>query len=105
MRVLVTFAPERMEGALAAIPTARESGVDLTWVTWRGFYVPGGLDDAQYRAWVDVLEQVGRSSAWERARVVNRLQPFFMVGPDFAAFVAAQVEEFRAMSRELGLIE
>jgi putative tricarboxylic transport membrane protein len=105
VRVLVTFAPERMEGPLASIPTAREAGVDLSWVTWRGFYVPRGIDEAQYRAWVDILTQVGESSAWERARVTNRLQPFFMVGPEFAAFVEAQVAEFRSMSREIGLIE
>jgi putative tricarboxylic transport membrane protein len=105
IRVLVTLAPERMEGVLASVPTARESGVDLTWTTWRGFYVPGGIDDAQYQAWVDILEQVGRSDAWERARVTNRLQPFFMAGPEFAAFVENQVEDFRAMSREIGLIE
>ncbi|MBM4183244.1 MAG: tripartite tricarboxylate transporter substrate binding protein [Gemmatimonadetes bacterium] len=105
IRVLVTFAPERTEGVLAGVPTARESGVDLTWVTWRGFYVPRGIDDTRYRAWVDVLEQVGRSSEWERARASNRLQPFFMVGSEFDAFVQAQVEDFRRMSRELGLIE
>jgi putative tricarboxylic transport membrane protein len=105
MRVLVALAPERKEGALASVPTARESGVDLTWVTWRGFYVPGGIDDARYEEWVDILTQVGRSSAWETARVRNRLQPFFMVGPEFAAFVEDQVEDFRTMSREIGLIE
>ena len=105
IRVLVTFAPERTEGILAEVPTARESGVDLVWVTWRGFYVPGGIDDARYEAWVDILEEVGRSSAWEQARITNRLQPFFMVGPEFAAFVQAQVEDFRRMSREIGLIE
>ncbi len=105
IRVLATFAPERTEGLLAEVPTARESGVDLVWVTWRGFYVPGGIDDARYQAWVDILDQVGRSSAWEQARDTNRLQPFFMVGPEFAAFVQEQVEDFRGMSREIGLIE
>lgn len=105
LRVLVALSPERMEGALSAVPTARESGIDVTWVTWRGFYAPAGIDDLQYQAWVDILGQVGRSSAWERARVVNRLQPFFLIGPEFAAFVEQQVEDFREMSREIGLIE
>ncbi len=105
IRVLVTLAPERLEGPLASVPTARESGVDVTWVTWRGFYVPSDITDEQYARWVDVLTEVGRSDAWAAARRANRLQPFFLVGTDFSDFVHAQVGEFRAMSREIGLIE
>ena len=105
LRVLVTLAPERLEGPLAAIPTARESGVDVTWVTWRGFYVPPDISDAEYARWVDVLERVGHSEAWVEARRTNRLQPFFMVGEEFSVFVHDQVDAFREMSREIGLIE
>lgn len=105
LRVLVTLAPQRMEGPLADVPTAIESGVDVTWVTWRGFYVPGEITDAEYVRWVDVIEQVGRSAEWEEARRTNRLQPFFLTGTDFADFVERQVRDFRDMSREIGLIE
>ncbi len=105
LRVLVTLAPERIEGPLATVPTARESGVDVTWITWRGFYVPGQVADSTYDRWVDVMRQLGSSDEWEKARVSNRLQPFFMVGEEFQAFVTAQVEDFRVMSREIGLIQ
>ena len=104
MRVLVTLAPERMSGPLADVPTARESGVDVTWVTWRGFYVPGEVPDSVYDRWVDVLSAVEASPRWEEARRVNRLQSFFAVGSDFEAFVDGQVSDFREMSREIGLI-
>ena len=105
LRVLVTLAPERMAGPLADVPTARESGVDVTWVTWRGFYVPGDVGDEAYARWVDVIREVGSSEAWETARRENRLQPFFMVGDEFSGFVYDQVAAFREMSREIGLIE
>lgn len=104
LRVLVTLAPERMEGPLREVPTARESGLDVTWTTWRGFYVPGEIDEERYQEWVRTLETLGQSDAWARARVENRLEPFYMVGSDFEAFVAKQVEDFRAMSREIGLL-
>lgn len=104
LRVLVTLSPERLEGPLAGIPTAAESGLDVTWVTWRGFYVPPDITEEEYREWVRVLDQVGRSEAWAEARRTNRLQPFFLVGDDFSDFVRDQVEDFRAMSREIGLI-
>ncbi len=105
LRVLVALAPERMEGPLGDVPTAIESGVDVTWVTWRGFYVPAGITDEEYARWVDVIEEVGGSAEWEEARRANRLQPFFLTGNDFSDFVERQVTDFRAMSREIGLIE
>ena len=71
LRVLVVLSPERLEGPLASVPTAWESGIDVTWVTWRGFYVPGEIDDGQYDRWVDVLRRVGQSNAWEEARAVT----------------------------------
>ena len=37
MRVLTVLAPERVAGPLAAVPTAHEAGIDVDWVTWRGF--------------------------------------------------------------------
>ncbi len=104
LRVLVVLSDERLDGPLASVPTARESGVDVTWVTWRGFYVPGEIGDSRYDEWVDVLRRVGTSAAWEEARRVNRLQPFFLVGNEFSAFVDRQVQDFREMSREIGLI-
>jgi putative tricarboxylic transport membrane protein len=105
LRVLVVLAPERVGGPLASAPTARESGIDVTWVTWRGFYVPGDITEAAYRRWVDVLSTVGASSEWDSARRANRLQPFFLVGEDFSAFVHRQVADFREMSRQIGLID
>ena len=104
MRVLTVLSPERLGGPLRDVPTAVESGIDVTWVTWRGFYVPGDIDDATYRRWVEVLSTVGRSPAWEEARVENRLEPFFMVGTEFEDFVMQQVADFETMSREIGLI-
>lgn len=105
LRVLVVLAPERVEGTLAFAPTARESGIDVTWVTWRGFYVPGDITESTYQRWVDVLSTVGASSEWDSARRANRLQPFFLVGEDFSAFVRSQVADFREMSRQIGLID
>lgn len=105
LRVLAVLSPERVQGALASVPTARESGLDVTWVTWRGFYVPRDVSDEVYARWIDVLGRVGVSDSWAEARRVNRLQPFFLLGPEFSDFVRAQVADFRAMSKEIGLIE
>lgn len=48
IRVLAVLGAERMDGPLAAVPTARELGYPVEWVTWRGFYAPGGIADDAY---------------------------------------------------------
>jgi putative tricarboxylic transport membrane protein len=105
MRVLVVLAPGSVGGFLEGVPTAHDSGLDVDWVTWRGFYVPKGIGEERYRAWVGILRKVGASPQWSAARQANNLEPFFMVGDSFASFVKTQVNDFRAMSREIGLVE
>ena len=104
LRALVVLAPERLSGPWADVPTAREAGFDVTWVTWRGFYAPGQISDERYAQWVETVRSVAESPEWASARRVNRLQEFFLVGEPFERFVRDQVEEFREMSREIGLI-
>ena len=103
LKVLAVLSPARLDGPLQDVPTALESGIDVTWTTWRGFYVPKEVPDSVHAEWVRVLDEVGRSDAWRTARETYRLQPFFMVGPEFEDFVMDQVEDFRAMSSEIGL--
>ncbi len=103
MRVLTVLAPQRLEGFLAEVPTARESGIDVDWITWRGFFVPSDISDERYDEWVETLRRVGQSPEWAEARQRNRLQPFFLVGEEFDAFVRQQVLDFRTMAREIGL--
>jgi len=105
LRLLAVLAPQRLVGPLASVPTAIEVGYPVTWVTWRGFYAPGGIGDDAYQAWVDALGTVAASPAWEEARRRSRLQPFFMSGAEFQVFVDAQVDEFRSLARDLGLIQ
>ncbi len=105
LRPLAVLAPERLGGPLAGVPTALESGIDLTWITWRGFYVPAEISDEVYDRWVEVLSRVGTSAAWEAARRQYRLEPLFVVGAEFERLVYDQVADFRTMSREIGLIQ
>jgi putative tricarboxylic transport membrane protein len=105
LRGLAVFAPERIGGLLRDVPTAKESGVDVEWVAWRGFYAPPGLTDESYRKWVTRLEAVAGSAEWARARAESGLAPFAATGPAFEEMVRAEVGRLRTLSRDLGLIE
>ncbi len=104
VRVLAVLAPEPLDGLLAGVPTATQQGYPVEWVTWRGFYAPAGIGEAAYDEWVRRLTVLGESEEWVQARRQARLRPFFLVGEDFEAFVDEQVEDFRGLAREIGLI-
>jgi putative tricarboxylic transport membrane protein len=103
LRVLAVLGTERVPGALAGVPTAREQGVDVTWVVWRGFYAPR-ISDAAYAAWVDRLTRMAASPEWKATLARNGLTPFFLAGAQFDEFVRRQTAEYRAASRAIGLV-
>lgn len=105
VRVLAVLGEQRAPGALARVPTAREQGLDVQWVVWRGFYAPPGITEEAYRQWVERLREMSTTPAWRSVLDRNGLYPFFLGGADFERFVAAQTESYRAVSREIGVVQ
>ena len=104
VRVLASFTENRIPG-FEQIPTAREQGIDVIAVNWRGLYTPKGASDASYKAWTEALRKVGASKEWKAAMEANGLAPFNMVGPDFQSYVGGVMKEVKAMSVELGVMK
>jgi putative tricarboxylic transport membrane protein len=105
IRVLAVLAPERLDGEFAAIPTAREQGVDAIGANWRGFYAPKGMTDEAYASWVDAIGKLYASDAWKATMAANGLAPLDLQGAAFEAFVADSVASIAAISREIGILK
>ncbi len=104
VRVLAVMTDERVPG-FEDIPTAREQGIDLVAVNWRGLYVPKGISEADYNKWSEALAAVGASDEWAVAMKANGLAPFNKVGKDFQNYVNKVVGEVRELSRQIGVIK
>lgn len=104
VRVLASFTEERIPG-FESIPTAKEQGIDVVAVNWRGLYTPKGASQASYRKWTEALRKVGDSKEWQAAMLANGLAPFNKVGPDFQSYVDGVIAEVRALSTELGVMQ
>ncbi|MCY3878661.1 MAG: tripartite tricarboxylate transporter substrate-binding protein [Rhodobacteraceae bacterium] len=104
IRVIAVFTDERVPG-FEQIPTAKEQGIDIVSVNWRGLYVPLGIDEADYDRWSDALAQVAASQEWQDAMVANGLAPFTKVGRDFQDYVNGVIGEIETLSREIGVIQ
>ena len=104
IRVVGVFTEERVPG-FDDIPTAKEQGIDIVSVNWRGLYVPKGISDADYRKWSDALAKVAASPEWAEAMVANGLAPFTLVGDDFQGWLGGVIKEIETLSRDIGVIQ
>ena len=104
VRVLASFTENRIPG-FETIPTAREQGIDVVAVNWRGLYTPKGASEASYAMWTKALRKVGDSREWKAAMQANGLAPFNKVGRDFQNYVDGVIVEVRALSQEIGVIK
>lgn len=106
VRVLAVFADERIKGDdFSDIPTAKEQGVDVVAVNWRGLYVPKDISDEAYNKWSDALAQVAASDEWAEQMTANGLAPFTKVGDDFASYLDGVIAEVQTLSKKLGVIK
>jgi len=104
VRALAVLTDARVPG-FEDIPTAKEQGIDVVAVNWRGLYVPKDISDEAFNKWADRLQQVADSPEWAAAMAANGLAPFTKVGGDFQSYVDGVVAEVRTLSKEIGVIQ
>lgn len=104
LRVLAVLGERRASGLLAGVPTAREQGINLAFVVWRGFYAPAGISDAAYAQWVTALRTMSASAEWKAELEKNGLAPYFLGGAEFERFVTDQTASYRTISKDIGIL-
>lgn len=104
VRPIAVLSEERIEG-FEDVPTAKEQGIDVVAMNWRGVYVPKGISDEEYQRWVDALKQVGESEEWQEVMTENGLAPYSIYGEDFEAFVADKIAQTNKISKDIGLLQ
>lgn len=103
VRILAVMAPERLPGDLADVPTAREQGIDIDWIVWRGFYVGKDVPEQDYTWWVDSFKKLATTPEFEAERKARGLFEYTIVGQDFDDKVKADVARFKGIVKEAGL--
>lgn len=104
VRAIAVLTEERVPG-FEDIPTAKEQGLDVVAVNWRGLYVPKDISDDDFNMWAERLKKVAESAEWQEAMAANGLAPFTKVGGDFQSYVDGVVAEIRDLSKEIGVIQ
>ena len=103
IRVLAVFSSERLPGALANVPTAKEQGYNLVWPIIRGFFVGPKVTDAEYQWWVDTFAKLQQTEEFKKQRELRGLFEFNLSGEALDAYVKKQVNDYREQAKAFGL--
>ncbi|WLR49115.1 tripartite tricarboxylate transporter substrate-binding protein [Halobacillus litoralis] len=104
VRVLGITAEERLEGeVIEDFPTAKEQGIDATFVNWRGFFGPGDMTEGQVAYYEEKLKEVSDSEAFAEIRNNYGWDEMYMDSEEYSQFMDEQREELGSLMEELGL--
>ncbi|HGN0640108.1 TPA: tripartite tricarboxylate transporter substrate binding protein [Pseudomonas aeruginosa] len=106
MRLLAVFSEERLpEAAMANIPTAKEQGYDIVWPVVRGFYLGPKVSDEDYAWWKNAFDQLLAAEDFAKLRDQRELFPFAMTGEELDGYVKQQVQQYKQLAKDFGLIQ
>lgn len=105
VRILAVMSDDRLPGGLADVPTAKESGYDVSWPIIRGFYMGPEVSDEDYQWWRGQFETLLASEAYGKLRDQRDLLAFSMTGDELKNYVYRQVAEYKSLADEFGLIQ
>ncbi|MCQ4345895.1 tripartite tricarboxylate transporter substrate binding protein [Pseudomonas stutzeri] len=105
IRVLAVLSDERLPGKLASMPTAREQGFEISWPVIRGFYMGPEVSDEQFAWWQGQFDTLLAGEDFARLREQRDLFPLAMTGDELRAFVLQQVEQYKQLAGEFGLLQ
>jgi putative tricarboxylic transport membrane protein len=103
MRVLGVSAPQRIPGALAAVPTWSEQRVDAVVANWRPVIGAKGWSPAQIAYWEGVFKRMVSTDEWTSEIARAGGVPHFMGSRELSAYFDAEYIRFRAILTDLGL--
>jgi len=100
VRALAVLSEDRL-ALFPDLPTAVEQGVDVTFVVWRGLYMPAGLSKEVVEFWTDTIEQMVASPEWEEAKP-KAWEPVTRFGDEFVQYTYDELERYLTLLEELG---
>jgi putative tricarboxylic transport membrane protein len=104
VRVLATLSAQRLGGRWAQVPTAREQGLDIRWPIVRGLYMGPGLSERDRKDWTDALKRAMDHPLAARERAASGMEHSWISGPELNVLVQTQVDHYRQLASELGVI-
>jgi putative tricarboxylic transport membrane protein len=103
---LAQTADERVgEGAIAEIPTCKESGIDAVFYNWRGLFGAPDMPEYALKYWEETLAKMVETPEWDEAVKKNGWSKSYANSADFAAFLDKTNEEYKEILDDIGMLK
>lgn len=103
IRPLAIASPQRMPGALAKLPTAREAGFPMVADNWRLVIAPKGLTPAQVTYWDQAFRTLTQSKEWNDDLAAANMPNSYRNSAETTKYIAEEYNDIRDILVELGL--
>ena len=65
--------------------------------------MPKSITDEQYAFWLDAMQRLYETDAWQSEATAAGLTPIFRGGEEFEGFVRQSKDDMEALSRAIGV--
>jgi putative tricarboxylic transport membrane protein len=103
IRPLAIASPQRLPGALANLPTAKEAGLNVVADNWRLVIAPKGLSAPQVTYWDSTFKALTQSREWSDDLAAAQMSNSYRNSADTTRYIAEEYGEIKGMLTELGL--
>lgn len=103
IRILGITAAERRPGL--DVPTFKESGFDVEIANWRGILGAPDMPEDNAKEWIARFDQLNDSEQWKKVLETQGWDAFYLSGPAFGEFIAAENTRIGAVLKDAGLIQ
>jgi putative tricarboxylic transport membrane protein len=101
VRILAVTSEEPVDGVDA--PTLTDEGVDLVFANWRGIVAAPGISDGDKQKFIDALDEMHDSDAWQQVLEDQGWTDAYLSGDDFASFLTDESKRVEDVMSGLGL--
>lgn len=101
IRILATGAAERFGDR--AIPTLKETGLNVVTDNWRGVFAPPGLTAQELAWWMALLEKMRSSATWREFLKRRDWEDGWLAGDAFGAFIRSEQDVNARTLKRLGI--
>lgn len=103
IRILGVTSAERKPAIDA--PTFKEAGFDVEIANWRGVLGAPGMPADNAQEWVARFDKLSESPEWKKVMETQGWESYYLSGPAFGEFIAAENARIGTILKDAGLAE
>ena len=101
--MIAVSSAQRSSGALSAVPTWKEAGINAVSSNWRSLVGPKGMSEDQIRFWDDVFARMVQLPEWKQDLDAKVIDNTYLNARDTRKLMETEYAELAAILGDLGL--